>query len=141
MGGRLIELLARLRDVRLVRYGLASIGALAIDMACFLLLLAAGLASPVAAAAGYTIGILVHWVLSSRTVFHDGVASRGEGRGRQKALFVASALIGLALTTLIVWLGEFGRVDPRIAKIIAILVSFTVTYLLRKSVVFGRALR
>ena len=32
------DLLARLRDVQFVRYILASVGALAVDMACFLLL-------------------------------------------------------------------------------------------------------
>ncbi|SFO87076.1 GtrA family protein [Qipengyuania nanhaisediminis] len=140
IGGRLIELLARLRDIRLVRYGLASIGALAVDMGFFLLLLAGGMSSPLAAAAGYSLGIIVHWLMSSRAVFQDSVAQRGAGRGRQKVLFVASALIGLALTTGIVWAGERSGVDPRLAKMAAILVSFLVTYLLRKTIVFSRAL-
>ena len=139
MGGQsMIGMLAKLRDVRLVRYGLASIGALAVDMGSFLLLLAIGMASPLAAAAGYSLGIVVHWILSSRTVFHDTVAGKGKGRGRQKALFVGSALIGLALTTVIVWAGDRGGIDPRVAKVAAILVSFAVTYLLRKTIVFGR---
>ena len=138
-GGNLIGLLARLRDVRLIRYGLASVGALAVDMGSFLLLLAIGMISPLAAAAGYSLGIVVHWVLSSRTVFQDTVAVKGEGRGRQKALFVGSALVGLALTTAIVWAGDHSGIDPRAAKVAAIAASFIVTYLLRKTIVFGRA--
>ena len=135
----MIGLLARLRDVRLIRYGLASVGALAVDMGSFLLLLAIGMTSPLAAAAGYSLGIVVHWVLSSRTVFQDSVAVKGEGRGRQKALFVGSALVGLALTTAIVWAGDRSGIDPRAAKVAAIAASFIVTYLLRKTIVFGRA--
>ncbi|WP_247712804.1 GtrA family protein [Qipengyuania intermedia] len=135
----MIGLLARLRDVRLIRYGLASVGALAVDMGSFLLLLAIGMISPLAAAAGYSLGIVVHWVLSSRTVFQDTVAVKGEGRGCQKALFVGSALVGLALTTAIVWAGDHSGIDPRAAKVAAIAASFIVTYLLRKTIVFGRA--
>ena len=133
----MIRAFIRLRDVRLVRYLLASVGALAVDMGSFLLLLAAGLAATPAAALGYCAGIIVHWLLSSRTVFHDGVLAKGAGRGRQKLLFIGSALVGLALTTLIVAVGEHAGIDPRLAKIVAVGTSFVATYLLRKVVVFA----
>lgn len=132
----MVEMLARMRDIRLVRYILASVGALAIDVGSFLAFLSFGMASAPAAALGYSLGILAHWLLSSRAVFHDTVAARGTARTRQKALFVGSALAGLGLTTLIVGAGDWAGIDPRIAKLVAVVLSFTLTYLLRKSVVF-----
>lgn len=131
-----IAKLTRLRDARLVRYLGASAGALVVDMGSFLMLLALGAWSAPAAAAGYSLGILAHWLLSSRAVFNDTVAPRGLLRTRQKALFVASALIGLALTTGIVGLGDLAGIDPRLAKGVAIFASFTLTWLLRSRIVF-----
>ena len=130
-------LLSRLGDLRLVRYLLASVGALAVDMGCFLALLSAGAWPAGASAAGYGLGIVAHWLLSSRAVFADTVAARGPGRTQQKILFVISALIGLGLTTLIVWVGARAGLDPRIAKVAAIGVSFSATWLLRSKVVFS----
>ena len=133
---RLVSLLHAFDLVRLTRYGLASVAALAIDMAVFLALLSVALAPALASAIGYSVGILTHWVLSSRAVFTDTVAQRGPQRTRQKALFVGSALIGLALTTLIVGGADMAGLDPRLAKLLAIAVSFTATWLLRSKVVF-----
>lgn len=126
----------RLRDARLLRYLLASVGALAADLGCFLALLAIGAWPAAASAIGYCVGITAHWMMSSRAVFTDTVASRGAARTQQKALFVGSALAGLALTTLIVWAGDRAGLDPRLAKLCAIFVSFTVTWLLRSRIVF-----
>jgi putative flippase GtrA len=93
--------------------------------------------SPVAASAvGYSIGIAVHWILSSRKVFADQVASGGMERTRQKAMFVVSALLGLGVTTMIVGGASEAGLDPSLAKLVAIVISFTVTWLLRKRVVF-----
>lgn len=121
---------------RLWRYGLASVAALAVDMGAFLLLLSAQMTAASASALAYSLGIVTHWVLSSRAVFTDTVAARGPQRTRQKALFVGSALVGLALTTAIVGLGDAAGLDPRLAKLAAIVVSFTATWLLRSKVVF-----
>lgn len=130
------ELLLKMRDIRLLRYLLASVGALAVDVGCFLLLLAGGMMAAPASAIGYSAGILAHWLLSSRTVFTDTVAERGRGRTRQKALFVISALAGLAVTTAIVGTADYLAFDPRPAKLVAIAASFTLTWLLRSRVVF-----
>ncbi|MFM9935179.1 MAG: GtrA family protein [Novosphingobium sp.] len=131
-----ISPLNRLRQIVLVRYVLASVGALAVDMGTFLALLTASVPPVTASAAGYAIGIAVHWILSSRKVFADQVASGGIERTRQKAMFVVSALIGLGATTLIVGGSSAAGLDPRAAKLVAIVVSFAVTWLLRKRVVF-----
>ena len=135
-GGSIIALTRRVTDMRFARYLVASVGALAADIACFMLLLGGGAAPAVASAVGYCVGIVAHWLLSSRTVFTDGVAARGIARTRQKALFVGSALVGLALTTAIVGLGAKAGFDPRLAKLVAIAVSFLATWLIRSRIVF-----
>ena len=84
----------------------------------------------------YGAGIAAHWLLSSRAVFVGNVAPGGLARTRQKALFVASAMVGLALTIAIVWIGTASGSDPRMAKLAAIVVSFAATWLLRARIVF-----
>lgn len=137
-----LRLIASVRrgEVRWVNYLLASALALGSDAGLFLLLLDAGLAPVPASATGYCAGILVHWLISSRLVFADGTAARGTGeRHRQKLLFVGSAVVGLAVTTVIVGGGSALGLDPRLAKLVAIIVSFQTTYLLRRHIVFRAA--
>ena len=130
-------LITRLRDTRLLRYILASACALLADFAAFLALLETGLMSALASAAGYSWGIVVHWLISSRFVFGANVAQAGVERMQQKSLFVGSALLGLALTTGIVWAGSWLGFDPRLAKCVAAGTSFIVIWVLRSQVVFG----
>lgn len=132
----ILPMIDRLRRVMILRYLIASVGALAVDMGAFLLLLAAGMIPAVASAFGYGLGIAAHWLLSSRAVFSASVATERGARNRQKALFIASALVGLALTTAIVGAGSALGMDSRLAKIVAIGASFVATWLLRKQVVF-----
>ena len=135
----MIARVIKIADLRLVRYVLASVGALAVDVGAFLALLSLAMPAAVASACGYGLGILAHWLLSSRAVFADTVAERGRERTKQKALFVVSAMIGLGLTTGIVGVADLGGIDPRLAKLVAIAVSFTVTWMLRNKVVFRSA--
>lgn len=129
-------------DARWIGYLFASVLALGCDAGLFLLLLGAGFEPVAASALGYGLGIAVHWLVSSRLVFADSAAARGTGeRHRQKMLFVGSALAGLAITTAVVGIGIGWGLDPRIAKLAAIAISFQTTYLLRRHIVFrpGRA--
>ena len=135
---RTIRLASRLRNVTLLRYLIASALSLGIDLGSFLALLALGAAAAPASAAGYALGILAHWLISSRKVFNDSVARRGPQRTRQKAMFVISALIGLAITTAIVAAGTLAGIDPRLAKLAAIAASFTATWLLRSRIIFAQ---
>ena len=130
--------LAVLRQVQLVRYLGASVIALACDFACFVALLRVGLAPAPASALGYGLGIAVHWLVSSRKVFAGSVADPGPARTRQKALFVGSAMVGLAVTTTVVAGASALGLDPRLAKLIAVGTSFAITWLLRDSVVFRK---
>lgn len=120
-----------------LRYVAASGAALGVDFALFMAAMALGLAPAPAAAFGYVMGVLCHWLLSTRLVFVGHVAQSPASRWQQQAMFVGTALVGLAITTGIVGVGSRYGLDPRIAKIAAIGVSFQVTYLLRKKVVFA----
>ena len=122
---------------RFAAYGLASAVALGFDMGAYLLMLAGGMAAPLAAVCGYLLGMAAHWLASSRVVFAGRVAEAGGARRMQMGLFVASALVGLALTWLIVSMGVAAGLDPRLAKLSAIATSFIVTFLLRARFVFA----
>ena len=131
-------MLSLLRNWTYLRYILSSAGALAVDLSLFMALFHLGVFPAAASAIGYMSGIAAHWLLSSRAVFADNVAQRGRGRDRQKALFLGSALVGLAITTVTVGVGDLAGLDPRLAKLVAIAISFQATYLMRKKVVFAR---
>jgi putative flippase GtrA len=118
------------------RYLLTSVLSLGCDVGLFLLLLSGGVPPVAASAAGYGAGTVVHWLLSTRFVFDQGMASEGLVRVRQKGLFVASSLLGLAITTAIVGWGHQLGLDPRIAKVIAVAVSFQATYMARRVIIF-----
>jgi putative flippase GtrA len=119
------------------RYIAASAASLGVDFAIFMAALSAGVPPAIAAAFGYVAGIACHWLISSRFVFVGHVADIGTGRRSQQGLFVLSAFVGLGITTGIVGLGSRWGFDPRIAKCVAIVVSFQATYLLRKRIVFA----
>jgi len=119
-----------------LRYVAVSAGALGIDMGLYLAALSGGFPAASAAALGYLCGVAVHWVLSSRVVFAD-VAARGAARTKQKALFLTSALVGLGITVGVVAIASRLGIDPRLAKLGAIAISFQTTYLLRRRVVFS----
>jgi putative flippase GtrA len=119
------------------RYSVASLLALAVDLATFLFALRIGVSPISAAATGYTAGLAIHWLLCSRSVFASEVASAGAPRIQQQVLFVGSALVGLAATLSVVALGNWLGVEARLSKIVAIGVSFQATYLLRRKFVFA----
>lgn len=118
------------------RYVGASVVSLGVDSAIFMAALSLGTRPALAAATGYIAGIVCHWAISSRFVFAEQMATTAAGR-QQQALFVLSALVGLGITTGIVGMGSHLGLDPRIAKGVAIVVSFQATYILRKRVVFA----
>jgi putative flippase GtrA len=119
-----------------VRYFAASLVALGVDASCFFALVALGVPAGPAAAAGYSVGIVAHWLLTSRAVFVSDLADRGPARTRQKALFVLSALAGLALTTAIVTGGAAIGANLALTKGVAVAVSFTANWLIRRWLVF-----
>jgi putative flippase GtrA len=119
------------------RYIGASVVSLAVDFGLFMIALTLGMPPALAAATGYVSGIATHWAISSRLVFAAQVADSATGRRQQQAMFVLSALVGLGITTGIVGLGSRYGLDPRIAKVVAVVVSFQATYVLRRKLVFA----
>jgi putative flippase GtrA len=119
------------------RYIAASAVSLGVDFGTFMVALTLGVPPALAAAIGYIAGIASHWLFSSRLVFTGSVADVGAARRNQQALFVLSALVGLGITTAIVGLGSRYGLDPRLAKGVAVVVSFQATYVLRRKVVFA----
>jgi putative flippase GtrA len=119
------------------RYVAVSAASLGVDFSLFMTALSIGAPSALAAAFGYLSGVICHWLLSSRAVFIGRIADPGTSRHRQQALFLGSALVGLAITSAIVGLGTFYGLDPRLAKLVAVVVSFQTTYLLRQKVIFS----
>ncbi len=95
-----------------------------------------GVFVPAAYAASYSLGILVHWLISSRMVFSDTVAERGLARTRQKALFVGLGAVGACTHHR----GPAVRSAPGCirssARWYAVVASFALTWLLRSKVVF-----
>ena len=120
-----------------LRYIVASAGALGLDLCLFMAALAAGVPAVAASGLGYGAGIAAHWLLSSRAVFVGSLADPGRARVQQQLLFVATAIAGLLTTMAIVAAGGMIGADPRLSKLAAIAVSFQLTYLLRRRLVFA----
>jgi len=121
------------------RYFSSSVVALGADAGSFLILLQLGVAPAPAAASGFMVGVAVQWLVTSRIMFADCVATRGPARRRQQAMFAASALFGLVLTTTIVGGAAALAFNPRLAKLVAVAVSFVTTSAWRHLLVFGKA--
>jgi len=119
-----------------LRYFASSAAALVVDTSSFFALVAVGVPAAAAAALGYAIGIVAHWLIVSRAVFAGDLAERGSARTRQKMLFVISAFAGLALTTAIVSIGAAVGASLVLTKAVAVAVSFVVNWLIRRWVVF-----
>lgn len=120
-----------------LRYIAVSAAALGVDMGTFLLLIAGGTLPALGSGISYLIGMVAHWLLSSRLVFGAYLAESGAARGKQQGLFFFTAIVGLLITMGIVGLGDWLGLDPRLAKLIAVGVSFNATYLLRRKIVFA----
>lgn len=123
------------------RYGFVSVLALACDFVVFLALAKSGAWPAIAGAAGYSFGLVLHFVLSTWIVF-DAQASQ-KSIHRLFGEFAASGCAGLILTMGIISLmtGQL-HAAPVVAKLTAVIVSFVVVFLLRRGVVFasrGRA--
>ena len=103
----------------------------------FLTLLAGHVPATAASALGYAAGIAAHWLASSRFVFANAIATSRRALHRQKLLFVVTAFAGLGATVAIVGLGTRLGLDPRLAKLVAIGVSFQTGWLLRRRLVFA----
>lgn len=120
--------------ITFARYVLASVCALCADMILFLTLVRTGLSPSLAAFCGYSVGLVLHWMLSIRFVFmKDGRATNW-----QWLAFVLSAVLGLGMTVATVTVLCGIGLAPAMAKLLAIPTSFLAVYAIRRYGIFAR---
>jgi putative flippase GtrA len=117
------------------RYLAASIVALAFDVASFSSLVAVGIGATAASATGYSIGIVIHWMVSAHYVF-PGKTRNGGALQWQRVLFAGSALLGLVITVGTVTVLNNLGIHAIAAKGAAVAISFIAVYAARKWGVF-----
>jgi putative flippase GtrA len=123
---------------QLSRYLLVSLVAVAADFGFFVMLSAASVRASLAGILGYGMGMLVHYLLSSRFVF-DAIGS-GKSETRQLIEFALSGLAGVTLTGLVIAFATAAwGLTPVAAKSIAVPVSFAAVFLIRRCFVFAPA--
>jgi putative flippase GtrA len=122
---------------QLSRYAVVSALALGLDFIVFLLL-ADALRPSLAGIAGYAAGMALHYCLAVRFVF-DASAS-GQSEARLLAGFVASGAAGMGITATVIALAtDLGGLPPAIGKALAVVISFSVVFIVRRSIVFARS--
>jgi putative flippase GtrA len=121
---------------QLSRYAIVSGLALALDFAVFLLINRTIGLPTLAGVIGYGCGIILHYHLSRRFVF--AAAGSQKSAHRLFSEFVASGLVGLAVTACVIALatGLLG-LTPIVAKVLAVAASFVGVYAIRRSIVFA----
>ncbi len=129
------KLIAYWQSFTFARYFGASVIALIIDIFIYSAAIFLSVIPSVASAIGYSIGIIVHWALSSNFVF-IGKKKQGVQLHFQRALFAGSALLGLGITIGTVQILTSADIGPIIAKLCAVIISFFTVYALRKWGVF-----
>jgi putative flippase GtrA len=121
---------------QLSRYAIISVVALIVDFSIYLGLTSTGAAASLAAAIGYSAGLVLHYILSICFVFE--AARTGKPHGRLFMEFVFSGIAGLITTVAIVTVAvqAFG-LSAGMAKVCAVGISFALTFALRRYLVFA----
>ena len=121
---------------QLSRYSIVSALALSIDILIYTGLVHSDIRPVLAGIVGYTIGMVLHFVLSCRYVFDAALAGKSESRLFSE--FVISGFAGLALTASLIWImTEVRHQGAAVAKVTAVGVSFLAVFTLRRWVVFA----
>lgn len=120
-----------------IRYFLCSVLALLADMGLYWMGLRVGLSYPVAAAAGFCIGLFTAYTLSVRWAF---CARRVGNQQVEFLLFAGIGVLGLGVTELCLWLliGHLG-LPPMVAKVMTAGAVFFFNFGLRKALLFTRS--
>ncbi len=121
---------------QLSRYTVVSALALGLDIVIYMTLVGWGLMAALAGIVGYSAGMILHYALSCRFVFRREMTAKTETRLFTE--FAASGVAGLMLTAVMIALAHnVMGLTPFIAKLIAVVVSFSAVFVLRRSVVFS----
>jgi putative flippase GtrA len=122
---------------QLSRYSLVSALALGLDFTAFLALTVSAASPLVAGVIGYTLGMALHYMLSSRFVF-DAYATN-KIHARLFGEFALSGIVGIGVTAFVISLATQAGLAALPAKVLAAAASFLMVFALRRSVVFVRA--
>jgi putative flippase GtrA len=117
------------------RYAAVSALALGLDFSVFLALNAAIGHPTLSGVAGYACGIVLHYQLSRHFVF--ATAGSAKSTHRRFGEFVASGLVGLAVTAVVIAALTGMGAGPIIAKVMAAGASFVGVYAIRRAIVFA----
>lgn len=122
----------------LVRYFLSSAIALLGDMGVYLAALQLGLSYPIAAAAGFVVGLWAAYTLSVRWAFRT---RRVNDPQIEFLLFTGIGILGLGLTELLLWvlIGSL-HLPALMAKVATAGAVFFFNFGLRKALLFTRSL-
>ncbi|MEO8018510.1 MAG: GtrA family protein [Pseudomonadota bacterium] len=122
----------------LVRYGLVSVCAFAVDVGLLWLLVSRGRVYYLTAATiSFLAGGVVAYLLSIRFVFTQ---RRLQARTVEGTAFVALGLVGLAINTAVMALAVGAAAAPLlVAKALSACLTFGVNFLLRKHLLFTRS--
>ena len=128
-----------------LRYGMASAAALAVDFGLLVLLTSVfGVDYLISAAVGFSVGVVVVYILSITWVFRGRT---NENRGSEFAVFVAIGIAGLGVNELIMWQGtETAGLPYQVSKLLSAGCVFLFNFTFRKLLLFSdlrifRALR
>jgi putative flippase GtrA len=118
-------------------YTIVSVAALAVDLVVFNGLQLCSLRASLAGMAGYFTGLVLHYALSKRFVFE---ASAHKQDWRRFAEFCATGGVGALITWSIITIAtEWLALPAMLGKVAAVGASFFVVFLLRRTIVFARA--
>ncbi|WP_081717771.1 GtrA family protein [Hyphomicrobium nitrativorans] len=122
---------------RLLRYTGVNVASVAVDYTIFLSLMKLIGMPVLASTIGHAVAFSLNYVLSRKLVF--GTAGEHKGEQRLFAEFMATGLLGLALTASVtaagIYLMDF---EPIVAKTVAMLITFVTLYIIRSRLVFTR---
>jgi putative flippase GtrA len=121
---------------QLSRYSVVSLLALMLDYGVYLSLASAGLRPFLAGTVGYSLGLLLHFILSTAFVFN--AAAAGKPAARLFGEFALSGLAGLIVTACVIAAAhDVAGLPPLPAKLLATVASFLLVYSLRRGIVFA----
>ncbi len=123
--------------VQFLRYGAVAVVSLVVDAGIlFASKKVLGLHDVLAASIGFSVGLIVNYVLCILWVFPPTIISK---RWHELVIFLAIGLVGLGLTDLIIW-GLSRRIGLVVAKIAAVGIVFFWNFFARKKILYDSRL-
>ena len=120
----------------LIGYAFVSIVALAVDVSIlYVATYRLGMPSYLAAILGYSSGLVVHYLLSVRYVFTH--RRMGQRCRLEAMLYALTGIIGCAISSGTVFLGDLLEQPLIMSKFAAVIVSFVVIFVARKTLLFS----